>query len=457
MLALLHAARPRRRRAATLVIAALCVVAGAGPARAAGTVLPPLEDAVSYTADLTASASGRTWTGTEQIVVRNAGSAPMDRVWLRLWGNGPKGCSPRAVSVTVTSGGRAGRLLRNCTAQEIAFPAPLAPDAVATLVLAVTITAPNVSDRFGAADDIDLFGNALPVVAQRDRRAWRLPPYSAYGESWVTTWARFALTLRHPAALNVAAAGATVTTPDPGGLTAVTTSVIEARDTFWAIGAMQESTRRTARGTLVRAWSPTDAVADRTDAARDAVSALTQIERRLQPYPYAEFDVIVARIDAGGGMEYPSVVITDGTDDVTRHETGHQWFYGLVGDDQYREPWIDEGFTSFLEVYWSSPTTQRAPGCYPARRFRVRDPQTFITSSMAYWNRHVGQYGLAYENPACALAEARDRLGDAQFTRIMRGIVSRYGERIVTGADVRRAFGSRLRGLWPKWGLAPGR
>ncbi len=444
-------------RALSVVATLLLLLVAGTPARAAGTVLPPLADAISYDADLTASAGGRTWTGTERIVVRNAGRAPIDRIWLRLWGNGPQGCAPRAVTATITAGGRPGRLLRRCSALEVLLPAPLAPSAQATIQLALVITAPDLSDRFGAAEDIDLFGNALPVVAQRDRRAWRLPEYSPYGESWVTTWARFSLTLRHPAALKVAAAGTTLTTPDPGGQTAVTTSTIDARDTFWAIGQMDEVTRRTARGTLVRAWSPTEATADRQDAARDAASALEEIERHLPDYPYPEYDVIVARIQAGGGMEYPGVVITDGSDTVTRHETGHQWFYGLVGNDQYREPWVDEGITSFIEVYWSSPTTQPRPQCYPARRFTVPDPQTFITSSMSYWNKHVGQYGLAYDNPACALADIRRTLGNARFTKVMRSLVDRFGERVLTGAEVRRAFGPRARSLWPKWGLGPGR
>ncbi|MBO9533660.1 MAG: hypothetical protein J7513_11880 [Solirubrobacteraceae bacterium] len=445
-------------RSALLSLLACALLCASVPAaRAAGTILPPLDDAVSYGADLTASGTGRTWTGTESIVARNDGRSPTDRLWIRLWGNGPKGCSPRAVTATITSGGRRGRLIRDCTAMEVILPTPLAPGAATTITLALTITAPNLSDRFGAADDIDLFGNALPVLAQRDRKAWRLPSYSPYGESWVTTWARFALTLHHPAALKVAAAGSTTTTPDPNGATATTTSVVDARDTFWAIGAMEEVQRTTARGVKIRAWSPVEAGGDRDDAAAGAASAMEEIERHLPAYPYPEYDVIVARIQAGGGMEYPTVVITDGTDDVTRHETGHQWFYGLVGDDQYREPWVDEGLTSFLEVYWTSSNSQQTPACYPSRRFTVKDPATFITSSMTYWNRHVGQYGLAYDNPACALREARSKLGDAKFTAVMRGLVTRYERRIMTGADVRRAFGKRLSSLWPKWGLAPGR
>ncbi len=450
-----------RSRSLALLVAILAVASTSSAASAAGTVHTPFKDAVSYDADLSTTGDGRTWTGTETIVVRNAGRAALDRVWLRLWGNGPVGCKPRAVTVTAVEGGRKRRLLRDCSALEILLPAPLPRGATATLKLSLQITAPAIQDRFGTAEGIQLFGNALPVIAQRDVRGWRLPGYSKYGESFVSTWARFGLTLHHPAELPVSASGTTTTTLDPGTLTATTVSQIDARDTFWAIGQMTELSGTTRRGTLVRAWSSLEAVADREDALTQAISALEQIERHLPPYPYPEYDVIVARIEAGGGMEYPGLILTDGSDDVTRHETGHQWFYGLVGDDQYREPWIDEGITSFIEYSWSSPSEQPAPPCYPASRLTIADPETFVTSSMGYWNRHVGQYALAYNNPVCALRAMRDLIGVKPFGRVMRGIVTTYSRGLLSATALRRAFrkqgGRRTEAVWRRWGLAPGR
>lgn len=447
-----------------LLLCALTVMGSSAPtASAAGTVHTPFKDAVSYTADLTTTGDGRTWAGTQTIVTRNAGRAPMDRIWLRLWGNGPQGCKPRAVTVTAVTGGTKRRLQRGCSALEIVLPRPLPPGASVTLGLALTITAPAIQDRFGAAENIQLFGNALPVVAQRDVRGWRLPAYSKYGESFVSSWARFSLTLHHPAGLQVAASGSTVTVADAatGGATATTTSAIEARDTFWAIGPMVEVQRRTARGTLVRAWSTPEAAADREDAAADGASSLELIERYLPPYPYPEYDVIVARIEAGGGMEYPGLVLTDGSEDVTRHETGHQWFYGLVGDDQYAEPWVDEGLTSFLEYTWAGPAELPRPTCIPAARLKPADPQTFATGSMAYWNEHVGQYVLAYNNPVCALREMRGLIGDRKFERVMRGLVKTYTTGFLSATALRRAFrregGVRTERVWRRWALGPGR
>ena len=88
--------------------------------------------------------------------MRNAGRRPLDRVWLRLWGNGPVGCSPRAVTVTAVEGGTKRRLTRGCSALEILLPAPLARGATTALTLTLQITAPDIQDRFGSAEGIVL-------------------------------------------------------------------------------------------------------------------------------------------------------------------------------------------------------------------------------------------------------------------------------------------------------------
>src|SRR5205085_6660300 len=54
----------------------------------------------------------------------------------------------------------------------------------------------------------------------------------------------------------------------------------------------------------------------------------------------------------GGGIEYPThIMLGPGTEgEVAVHEVGHMWFYALVGNDQGRDPWLDEGLTSYAEA-----------------------------------------------------------------------------------------------------------
>jgi hypothetical protein len=51
-----------------------------------------------------------------------------------------------------------------------------------------------------------------------------------------------------------------------------------------------------------------------------------------------------------GGLEYPTLVYQPATSENAAHETAHQWFYSLVGNDQARDPWLDEGLATWAEA-----------------------------------------------------------------------------------------------------------
>lgn len=80
------------------------------------------------------------------------------------------------------------------------------------------------------------------------------------------------------------------------------------------------------------------------------------LPKRWYPYPWP------AAINIAGpasGMEYPGIIF-DGIEDkgkdlfwITAHEIGHGWFPMIVGFDERRNAWMDEGFNTFIDVYES--------------------------------------------------------------------------------------------------------
>jgi hypothetical protein len=90
--------------------------------------------------------------------------------------------------------------------------------------------------------------------------------------------------------------------------------------------------------------------------------ALEFFAEHIFPYPYKKITVVdpPAEGQNSGGMEYPTL-ITGGhhsmmpasvkmVELVTIHEFGHQYWYGIVGNDEFREAWLDEGVNSFFEL-----------------------------------------------------------------------------------------------------------
>ena len=87
-------------------------------------------------------------------------------------------------------------------------------------------------------------------------------------------------------------------------------------------------------------------------------------------YPYKYLTVVDGDIGrAGGGMEYPQLVIIGwgsgrsvpfskklimyGLTDVIAHEIGHQWFYGILANNEMDEAWLDEAFASYAEMRYT--------------------------------------------------------------------------------------------------------
>lgn len=83
------------------------------------------------------------------------------------------------------------------------------------------------------------------------------------------------------------------------------------------------------------------------------MAALERFKNLVGPYPYASYNV--AEVPTGPSMESPGMIyltqhaVSKGTlKYLAVHETGHQWFYGMVGNDQATEPFADEAMTEFL-------------------------------------------------------------------------------------------------------------
>jgi hypothetical protein len=73
-------------------------------------------------------------------------------------------------------------------------------------------------------------------------------------------------------------------------------------------------------------------------------------------YPYNTVTAVDGTISAGGGMEYPTITVIGNTSNkeelevVIVHEIGHNWFYGILGSNERKHGWMDEGLNTMNEV-----------------------------------------------------------------------------------------------------------
>ncbi len=156
------------------------------------------------------------------------------------------------------------------------------------------------------------------------------------------------------------------------------------------------------------------------DAAADAFDAL---ERRLGSYPHRTFRVVQS---AGGyGMESPGLiwiptgVAASNLRYLAAHETAHQWFYGIVGNDQSKQPFADEAAADFAARYVLG--LRRGSRCATA----TLDRTIYQYSAACYYEKIYIQGGNLLDT-------ARRRMGSAAFWAALRGYIAANQDRIAT-------------------------
>jgi aminopeptidase N len=120
--------------------------------------------------------------------------------------------------------------------------------------------------------------------------------------------------------------------------------------------------------------------------------------------------------------EWPEMVVTTSDRETVGHEVAHQWFYGIVGDDQYREPWLDESFAAWNEE-------QVTPGTYDCD---PNDPLIAPPGALSLGMEHYERVGFSgyeravYDAGECALERLEQDLGRDAFLGLLAREVDRY-------------------------------
>jgi hypothetical protein len=432
--------------------------AGGGPAElASGARLP---DAPETTAVLRTGPLGHRWRGDVQIAFHNGSGDPMDEVWLRLWPNGIAGCAGSlAVRTSGMEGGVAGDLEVGCTALPVTLDEPVPAGGTGEIRFRIAIDVPHRNDRFGWANGLAFLGSALPALAISDAHGTHLDPYSDLGESFYSQVGSYSVTLDVPEGLDTPATGTLASAVAADGRVVRTYTAADVRDFAWAAGRLRNRTASDRSGVLIRVWHPADREEDGRAALNAALRAMNEYRRSFGPYGYPEVDVVTAEYVTFGGMEYPTLVFANPNPGVIAHELAHQWWYGIVGNDEYNEPWLDEAFATWSE---GLVLDRAVSGCrqrpWPSGTAR-------ISNAMDYWEAHPGEYGpVVYEQGACALSALAARFGLERFLEILADYVAANRLGFSTTGRFTSAIESAAASLptpwdptafWDRWRIGP--
>lgn len=338
---------PVRRSLVLAAILALCATtAPMARDRAAAATTTSLGQRYEIAATLDVG-SGRL-DATEEITLTNRSTRTIDHVNLSVV---PRALGYLEMGDTVTVDGRS---VVGAWTTTINLRVPLdGLDGGDTVVIGLSF-ALNVGaspDAFSARLSRDAgvlsFGQWFPIVSTEHEVYGLGDPQISFTADAI----RLALTTTTPLPRDAVACPGLVSAPESNG-SEWTCEVEEVRDFSFVVNPAFTLTTRSVGDTTLRVYTQT---VDGAVTADLASAALIGLSEAFGPYPWP--DLVLAEVGAGGGfsMEYPRAIhLTRGKvvdTYVVYHEVAHQWFYAQLGNDQQREPWLDEGFADFSARY----------------------------------------------------------------------------------------------------------
>ncbi len=378
---------------------------------------------------------------------------------------------------------------RDETVMRVPLPRPVPPGGSVTLDIGFTAQLPRVYARTGYVRDYFLVGQWFPKVGVyepagtrgRTHGGWNCHQFHATTEFYAD-YGHYRVEITVPRRFVVGATGRRVDRREnPDGTSTHTYEQGDVHDFAWAADPNFVEVKRTfsaGEDVTPAEYAETAQLLDRTlDEVRLAdveislllqPQHLPQLERLVEAaklaikhfglwygrYPYPTLTIVDPAKGGMGsaGMEYPTFVTGATTflanrwpfdrvrlpQDAIVHEFGHQFWYGLVGSNEFEEAWLDEGFTSYssghvMDRGYGTDTSMgellglRLGGLEAARMSNGPNRVFDAIRRLPWKYSSYGNYGFnSYARPTLVLRTLEARLGPRTMARVMRTYSERW-------------------------------
>ncbi len=218
----------------------------------------------------------------------------------------------------------------------LSIPVSLEDGQTCALTLRYVLSIPDCAHRFGAADDVYRFLDALAVVAPYADGAWRTEEYSSIGEPFMVSCMNYDVTLTLPDGWMALGSGF----QEADG--AYHKSVSAARGFAFVILPKEELTNVSVQGVTLRTVKSRKKT---LDTLKTALNALVSLYGDL---PQDTLDVCVTSYALDFGS-YSGLIVLDEDADETAllRAAARQWFGVLVGSDGYEQAWLSDALSEW--------------------------------------------------------------------------------------------------------------
>jgi aminopeptidase N len=385
-----------RRMLATAMLFALGSPGSAQPESTGAFATPLSPRNANYTITARLDPATRTITGSETIIWRNITSKPAADLQFHLYWNAWKNtrstfmreraigsgsddrrrradewASIDVTAITVAGSDRTAskRFIapddenpNDETVMSVPLAQPIEPGASATIEVAWTAHVPRTFARTGAIGNFFFIAQWFPKLGVLQDAGWNCHQFHS-GTEFFSDYGVYDVSLTVPAGWVVGATGVERERHEHGNQAVHRFYQEDVHDFAWTTSP--DYIERTARFEHPRLPPVEMRLLLQPEHAGQAERHFDATRTTLKyygewygPYPYGHITIVDPAFQSGaGGMEYPTL-FTAGTrwlapagvttpESVTVHEAGHQFWYGIVGNNEFEDAWMDEGFNTF--------------------------------------------------------------------------------------------------------------
>jgi hypothetical protein len=323
----------------------------------------------------------------------------------------------------------------NDTILKVQLQKPLKPGQQVQISMEFKDLLPPSLGRFGYGQYSFNIANWYPILAVYDENGWNKDPYYPIGDPFYSDVAIYEVKIKAPKQYEIASTGSVEEKKEDGTWCNWTFKTGLVRDFAWiASDTFKTCTDKVGKTTITSYYLPKDAASGKKalDFAKNAISFFNEY---FGVYPYSNYSVAASDFYIGG-MEFPNLVIIgeqlygqqDILEYVVAHETAHQWWYGIVGNNEIKEPWLDESLTEFSTVLYFEHVYGKKTGdtfyedyiLNPYRFYELGHTSGHILRPLSEFS-DWGEYdAVIYSRGAIVLRELERRVGKAKFREALR-------------------------------------
>lgn len=347
----------------------------------------------------------------------------------------------------------------------------LEPQEKTKIYIDFMIKIPPAYGRFGFGKNTINFGNWYPIASVVDESGWNLEPYHSIGDPFFSDISNYRVIMTMSSNYVLASTGDLVKKETTGKNYRWTFEAQNVRDFAMIASKKYKIIEDEIQGISIRSYYFEDEAAEISlKVAKDSIDIFNKIFGR---YPYKQFSVAASDFYIGG-MEYPKLVFID--EEIYRsnremleyiivHETGHQWWYGVVGNNEIKEAWLDEALTEYSTLlYYEKKYGEESKnkmyknmilaGYNLYRNFDERKNE-IILKDLDHFNSSREYQALVYYKGAMFLQHLREELGDEAFFDILKVYFDKYKYENATTEDFKKVCemicDKNLNNIFEKW------